>query len=84
MFEASGVEIHLLEVGLALTRSAIDNYNVGDLGQLDIEGERLGLNAHNVSMFQQISVSLILLLIHKSSEHVGIWLDEFNAFLVWI
>jgi hypothetical protein len=84
VFEAAGVEIHLLEVGLALTGSAIDNYNVGDLGKLDIEGERLGLNAHNVSMFQQISVSLILLLIHKTSQHVGIWLDEFNTFLIWI
>ena len=84
MFEAARVEIHLLEVGLALTGSAIDNYNVGDLGKLDIEGERLGLNAHNVSMFQQISVSLILLLIHKTSQHVGIWLDEFNTFLIWI
>jgi hypothetical protein len=84
VFEAARVEIHLLEVGLALTGSAIDNYNVGDLGKLDIEGERLGLNAHNVSMFQQISVSLILLLIHKTSQHVGIWLDEFNTFLIWI
>ena len=84
MFEAAGVEIHLLEVGLALTGSAIDNYDVGDLGQLDIEGERFGLNAHNVSMFQQISVSLIFLLVHKTSENVDIWLDEFNAFLVWV
>jgi hypothetical protein len=84
VFEAARVEIHLLEVGLTLTGSAIDNYNVGDLGKLDIEGERLGLNAHNVSMFQQISVSLILLLIHKTSQHVGIWLDEFNTFLIWI
>lgn len=84
MFEAARVEIHLLEVSLALTGPAIDNYDVGDLWQLNVEGERLGLNAHNVSMFQQISVSLILLLIHKSSEHVGIWLDEFDAFLVWV
>ena len=84
MFQAAWVEIHLLEIGLALTRSAIDYYDVGDLGKLHIEGERLRLNAHYVSVFQQVSVSLILLLIHKTSEHVGIWLNEFNAFLVWV
>ena len=64
MFQAARVEIHLLEVRLTLTRSAIDYYDVGNLGQLHIQGERLRLNAHYVSVFQQVPVSLILLLIH--------------------
>ena len=84
MFQAPRVEIHLLEIRLTLARSSIDYYYVGDLGQLHIEGERLRLNAHYVSVFQQVPVSLILLLIHKTSKHVGIWLDEFNAFLIWV
>jgi len=31
------VESHLFGVGLTLTRSSVDNHDVGDLGQLDVD-----------------------------------------------
>ena len=63
MLEASVVEGELLSLAGTFRGSAVDDHDVGDLLQLDVEGQSIGFDVMKVTVADEVAVALVLLVV---------------------
>ena len=63
MFETAILQGKLFGLVCTFRRSAVDYHDVGNLLQLDIEGQSVGLNVMEVAMAHEVAVAFVLLVV---------------------